>query len=92
MEAPLPASNYGPRLKTYTDALRELARSDSPDRGIAIRKNIDLCLTEGEKELLLEGLRCAINNEESEGREGEDWSTAREYVRSLLLICSSDAS
>ena len=32
----------------------------------------------------LERLRRAIHYEEAEGREGEDWSIAKEYVRSLL--------
>jgi hypothetical protein len=32
----------------------------------------------------LERLRRAISYEEVEGREGEDWSIAKEYVRSLL--------
>ena len=32
----------------------------------------------------LERLRRAIHYEEVEGREGEDWSLAKEYVRSLL--------
>jgi hypothetical protein len=32
----------------------------------------------------LERLRRAIHYEEVEGREDEDWSTAKEYVRSLL--------
>ena len=33
----------------------------------------------------LEDLRSAIHNEESERREGEDWSIAGEYVHSLYL-------
>jgi hypothetical protein len=32
----------------------------------------------------LERLRKAIHYEEAERREGEDWSIAKEYVRSLL--------
>ena len=32
----------------------------------------------------LERLRVAIQNEEAERRQGEDWSVARDYVRSLL--------
>ena len=30
-----------------------------------------------------ERLRAALHNEETERREGEDWSAARDYVRSL---------
>ena len=44
MEGPLPKSA---RLMTYIDALRNLARSDLPDRVKLIEKNIDLYLEEG---------------------------------------------
>ena len=37
----------------------------------------------------LERLRRAIHFEELERREGEDWSVAREYVRSLLRRMAS---
>jgi hypothetical protein len=37
----------------------------------------------GGKDRGLERLRVAIHNEEAERREGEDWSVARDYVRSL---------
>jgi hypothetical protein len=90
MEAPLPKS---PRLKTYLDALRNLAKSDVPDRLKLIEKNVDLYLAEGKRDRALEALRSAINNEESERREGEDWSIASEYVGSLLQrTSSSDAA
>jgi hypothetical protein len=42
-------------------------------------KNDPLSLARG-----LERLRVAIHNEEAERREGENWSIAKEYVRSLL--------
>jgi hypothetical protein len=45
MEGPLPKSA---RLRTYIDALRNLARSDLPDRVKLIKKNIDLYLEEGQ--------------------------------------------
>jgi hypothetical protein len=82
MEGPLPIS--AARLTTYIDALRNLAGSDVPDRVKLIEKNVDLYLAEGRRGRSLEALCSAIHNEESERREGEDWSIAREYVRSLL--------
>ena len=38
----------------------------------------------------LEDLRSAIHNEESERREGEDWSIAGQYVHSLLQQTKSE--
>jgi hypothetical protein len=70
MEGPLPKTA---RLRTYIDALRILAKSDPPDR-VLIEKNVDLYLEEGPKGRALEDLRSAIHNEESERREGEDWT------------------
>jgi hypothetical protein len=52
-----------------------------------IERNIDnyLKTESGGRERGLERLRVAIHNEEAERRrEGEDWSLARDYVRSLL--------
>ena len=57
MEGPLPKSA---RLRTYIDALRNLARSDLPDRVKLIKKNIDLYLEEGARGRALEDLRSAI--------------------------------
>jgi hypothetical protein len=73
-------------LRTYVDALRLLARTHDPDRVALIERNIDrfLRMESGGKERGLERLRVAIHNEEAERREDEDWSIAREYVRSLL--------
>ena len=45
MEGPLPKSA---RLRTYIDALRNLAKSDLPDRVKLIEKNVDLYLEEGQ--------------------------------------------
>jgi hypothetical protein len=86
MEGPLPKTA---RLRTYIDALRILAKSDPPDR-VLIEKNVDLYLEEGPKGRALEDLRSAIHNEESERREGEDWSIAGEYVHSLLQQTKSE--
>jgi hypothetical protein len=74
------------RLGTYMDALRVLARSKDPNRVVLIERNIKEYLkTEiGGKERSFERLRRAVHNEEVEAREGEDWSIAKEYVRSLL--------
>jgi hypothetical protein len=87
MEGPLLKSA---RLRTYIDALRNLARSDLPDRVKLIEKNVDLYLEEGARGRALEDLRSAIHNEESERREGEDRSIAGEYVHSLLQQTKSE--
>ena len=79
-----------PRLTTYIDALCNLARSDVLDRVKLIEKNVDLYLEEGARNRALEALRSAIHNEESERREGEDWSIASRYVRSLLQRTKSE--
>ena len=74
------------RLKTYIDALRALARTNDPNRVVLIERNIDNYLNteSGGKERLLERLFVAINNEEAERHEGEDWSMAKDYVDLLL--------
>jgi hypothetical protein len=83
-------STCAARLRTYIDALRNLARSDVPDRVKLIEKNVDLYLEAGSRGRALEALRSAIHNEESERREGEDWSIPGEYVRSLLRRTKSE--
>ena len=70
------------RLGTYMGALRVLARTNDPNRVVLIERNINEYLKIG-KERGLERLRVAIHNEEVEGRRGEDWCMAKEYVRSL---------
>jgi hypothetical protein len=77
-------STCAARLRTYIDALRNLAKSDVPGRVKLIEKNVELYLAEGARDRALEALCSAINNEESERREGEDWSVAKEYVGSLV--------
>ena len=76
----------GDPLRTYIDALRLLSRTHDPNRVVLIKRNIDryLEMESGERERGLERLRVAIHNEEAEGGEWEDWSVARDYVRSLL--------
>jgi hypothetical protein len=73
-------------LRTYIDVLRLLARTHDPNRVVLIQRNIDryMQMEGGGKERGLERLRVAIHNEEAERREGDDWSVAKEYVRSLL--------
>jgi hypothetical protein len=73
------------RFRTYLDALRNLAKTDVPNRAKLIERNVDLYLKDeiGGRQRALERLRRAIHNEETERREGEDWSVAKGYVRSL---------
>ena len=73
------------RFMTYMDALRSLARTDVPNRAELIKRNVDLYLKDeiGGRQRALERLRQAIHNEETERRGGEDWSLAKDYVRSL---------
>jgi len=75
------------RFVTYVDALRNLARTDAPNRAELIQRNVDLYLKDeiGGRRRALERLRQAIHNEETERREGEDWSMAKDYVRSLIV-------
>ena len=72
------------------DALRNLARTDVPNRAELIERNVDLYLKDeiGGRQRALERLRQAIHNEETERREGEDWSVAKDYVRSLQNMIS----
>ena len=67
-------------------ALRVLASSKAPLRHRLIELEIDEYLKNDPLSLSrgLERLRSAIHNEEAERREGEDWSLAKDYVRSLL--------
>jgi hypothetical protein len=75
----------GDRFKTYIGALRDLARTDVPNRAELIKRNVDRYLKDeiGGRQRALERLRRAIHNEETERREGEDWSVAKDYVLSL---------
>jgi hypothetical protein len=67
------------------DALRNLARTDAPNRAELIKRNVDRYVKDeiGGQQRALERLRQAIHNEETERRDGEDWSVAKDYVRSL---------
>ena len=67
-------------------ALCVLAKSKGPHRDVLIEKYIDDYLRTDPFSLAhaLERLRRAIHYEEFRRREGEDWSVAKDYVRSLL--------
>ena len=75
-----------PRLGPCLAALRALAKSNDPHRSVSVERHIDEYLRTDPFSLAhaLERLRRAIHYEELERREGEDWSVAKYYVRSLL--------
>jgi hypothetical protein len=74
------------RLETCMDALRVLARSNGPDRLVLVERHIDAYLTTETVSVwqALERLGKGIHDEHAEGREGENWSTAKAYIRSVL--------
>ena len=74
------------RLGTCMDALRVLAKSDDADRAVLVERYIDAYFTTETVSVwhALERLCKAIHDEEREGRGEENWSPAKEYVRSLL--------
>ena len=74
------------RLGPCLAALRVLAGSKAPHRHQLIEEHIDQYLRSDPYSLAraLERLRRAIHYEELERREGEDWSIAKDYARSLL--------
>jgi hypothetical protein len=82
MEGQLPRRDP---FRTCVDALCNLARTDAPNRAELIKRNVDLYLQYeiGRQQRALERLRLAIHNEETDRREGEDWSAAKDYVRLL---------
>ena len=72
-------------VQLHIEALRVLARTNQSNRGLLIERNINDYLAEaGSERSSLERLRDAIDHEEAEKRQGEDWSIARDYVRSRL--------
>jgi hypothetical protein len=74
------------RLGLCLTALRILAKSKGSHHSVWIERPIDEYLRNDPFSLAhaLERLRRAIHNEEAQHREDEDWSPAREYVRTLL--------
>jgi hypothetical protein len=72
-------------LRLRIEALRVLARTNEPNRAVLIERNIeDYLKTAGSEKPSLEHLRDAIEREEGEKRQHEDWSIAKDYVRSRL--------
>ena len=73
------------RLGPCLTSSRVLAGSKGRHRHVLVERHIDQYLRADPIGLAhaLE-LRRAIHHEEVERREGEDWSVAKEYVRSLL--------
>jgi lipase chaperone LimK len=73
-------------LRLHIEALRVLAQTNQPNRASLIERNIeDYLKTElGSERPSLERLRDAIEREEAEKHQGEDWSVAKDYVRSRL--------
>jgi hypothetical protein len=70
-------------LRLRIEALRVLARTNETNR--AVERNIeDYLKTAGNEKLSLERLRDAIDREDAERRQDEDWSIAKDYVRSRL--------
>jgi hypothetical protein len=74
------------RLGTCIDALRVLAKSNEPNCAVLVERHIDAYLTTetGSVWQALERLCKSIRDEQAEGREGEDWSVAKRYIRSAL--------
>ena len=72
--------------QTCLAGLRILAKSNDPHRAVLVEKHIDEYLRTAPFSLAfeLERLRSAIAIEEAQRRQGEDWSPAKEYVRTLL--------
>ena len=74
------------QLQQSVKTLRVLARTNEPNRVVLIEQAIDQYLDDkaGIVRLSLERLSNAIDREEAEKRSIEDWSIARDYVRSRL--------
>ena len=74
------------QLRRLVETLRVLARTHEPNRVVLIEKAINEYLNDkaGIVGLSLERLCDAIDREEAVKRRGENWSIARDYVRSRL--------
>jgi hypothetical protein len=74
------------RLRMCMDELRVLARSNDPDRAVLVEGHIDTYLTTETVSVwqALERLCKGIRDEHDKGREGENWSIAKKYIRSVL--------
>jgi hypothetical protein len=82
------------RLQQLIETLRVLARTNEPNRAVLIEKAVNEYLNDkaGIVALSLGRLCDAIDREEAEKRPIEDWSIAKDYVRSRLrrLVQSKD--
>jgi hypothetical protein len=69
-------------VQLHIEELRVLVRANQSNRADLIERNIeDYLRTEhGSERLSLERLRDAIDREEAEKRQGEDWGIAKNYV------------
>ena len=74
------------RLQQLVETLRVLARTNEPNRLALIEKAVNEYLNDkaGIVRLSLERLCNAIDRQEAEKRPLEDWSIAKDYVRSRL--------
>ena len=74
------------QLQQLVETLRVLAQTNEPNRVVSIEKTINEYLNDkaGIVRLSLERLCDAIDREEAEKRPIEDWSIARDHVRSRL--------
>ena len=74
------------RLGMCMDELRVLARPNDPDCAVLVEVHIDTYLTTETVSVwqALERLCKGIGDEQAEGREGENWSIAKGYLRSVL--------
>jgi ribbon-helix-helix CopG family protein len=73
-------------LQQLVETLRVLARTNEPNRVVLIEEAINEYLNDkaGIVRLSLERLCNVIDREEGEKRPTEDWSIAKDYVRSRL--------
>jgi len=74
------------QLQQLVETLRVLARTNEPNRVALIEKAVDEYLNDkaGIVRLSLERVCDAIDREEAEKRPVEDWSIAKDYIRSRL--------
>jgi hypothetical protein len=74
------------QLQQLVETLRVLSRTNEPNRAALTEKAIDEYLNDkaGIVRLSLERLCDAIEREEAAKRPIEDWSIAKDYVRSRL--------
>lgn len=81
-------------LQSCLIALRISASSTDPNQRIVVERHIDEYLRTVPFSLhnALESLSKAIQFEERERREGEDWSAAKDYIRSLRKMVATSSS